>query len=289
LAQKGDYQLTAVLDTVAQCGQEPRDSVWLLLVRTLGFAGMLTEGNEQCEKQLRQIKGRLAGYWFDKLGWDDRPADGLNAKLLRHTMLSLKISSEEADILARASKRFQSAKSVQQLPAEQRAMIAAAEVRFGSPASIKKLTREYESTQNPEVQHAITAALCSTKDPKTARELIAWGLSKNGKVKDQDTPRWFAYLMRNRHTRREAWRWLVRDWDGIFAAYSKSIDHFLLYASSPLSTPAQQQSFVEFFQPKRNIVILQRAIKIASAAIDARVKWRQREEPKLKRYLTANT
>jgi aminopeptidase N len=289
LAQKSEYSLRDVLDMVAKCGNEPRDSVWSLLIRTLGFAGMLSEGDEACEVRLRKLKGGLADNWHTKLGWDDQPADELNTKLLRHTVLALKIASEEKDILAEALKRFASTKNVEQLPAEQRAMLAAAEVKFGDKSSIDKLLKEYETTSNPEVQHAIAAGLCSTKDPAVGQKLIGWGLAAKGKVKAQDVPRWFAYLMRNRHTRQHAWQWLTTDWDRISEAYGKSIDNFVVYASSPLSTPQYQKEFSNFFGPKQDIVALNRAIKIALSAIDTRIKWRKSEEPKLKEYLKKQT
>ncbi len=285
LAQKGTWPLTDVLEMVADCSEEPRDPVWSLLIRAIGFAGMLTEGDETSEVRLRKLKGKLADYWHQKLGWDDLPEGDANTKLLRHTMLALKIASEEKEVINEALARFKTAKNVEFLPAEQRAMLTAAQTKFGNKSSIDKLLGEYESTANPEVQHAIAAGLCSTKDAALGQKLIKWGLSSGGKVKDQDVARWFAYLMRNRHTRNHAWQWLTSDWKRINETYGKSIDHFLVYASSPISTPEYQKKFTEFFKPKEDIVMLQRGIKIAVSAIDARVKWRQAEEPKIKEYL----
>jgi aminopeptidase N len=285
LAQKSEYSLIDALELVVNCSSEPRDSVWSLLCRTLGFAGMLIEGDEPSEKSLRAVKRRLSDNWFKQLGWDDKESDELNTKLLRHTILSLKISGEDEEVVSEAQRKFAEAKNIEALPAEQRAMIAGAEVKFGNGSSIRQLMKEYSSTSNPDVQHSISAGLCSTKDPKTGKQLIDWGLSAGGTIKDQDVPRWFAYLMRNYHTRDEAWQWLTSEWQRISETFGKSMDHFLVYASSPLSTEKEQERFIKFFEPKQDVVILQRAVKIAVSAVDTRVKWRQREEQKVKEYL----
>lgn len=285
LTQKSEYSMEDAMDLVISCDNETRDSVWSLLCRTMGFAGMIIEGDEASEEKLRGIKRRLSDNWYKKLGWNDKASDGINTKLLRHTILSLKISGEDQAVVEEAKRKFKQAENIEALPAEQRAMIVGAQVRFGEKPIVKKLTDEYEATTNPDVQQAITAGLCSTKDPAVAKQLIDWGLSATGKVKDQDIPRWFAYLMRNRHTRGTAWQWLTSDWKRVYETFGKSMDHFLVYASSPLSTKEDQKKFVKFFESKQDVVILQRAIKIAFSAVESRVEWRIQEEPKLKSYL----
>jgi aminopeptidase N len=286
LAQKGEYALAEIVELVAKCDKESRDGVWALLGRTIGFTGTLTEGDETAEAQLRTLKRNLSDYWYTKLGWNDQPGDDINTKLLRQTALSFSVGGESKKAIDESLRRFKKAGSVEALRAEQRAMIAGAEVRFGDNSSIDKLLKEYETSPNPEVQHSIAAALCSTRDPEVGKKLVNWALREDGPVKDQDAPRWFAYLMRNRHTREDAWTWLTSDWDRIFNTFGKSIDHFLVYASSPLTTPKWQKRYKEFFEPKTDAVILSRGIKIALSAIEAKVEWRKREEPLLKKYLS---
>jgi aminopeptidase N len=285
LSRKPERSLTDVLDLITRCEGEPRDPVWSMMIRAIGLAGMLTEGDDNCEEQIRRIKRGLSDYWYKKLGWDDRPTDELNTKLLRATILSLKVSGESREAVGKALKKFEQAGNVEELPAEHRAIIASAEVRFGRADSIQKMLDEYSSTPNPEVQHSIAAALCSTKKRKVGQELIDWALAGKGDVRDQDMHRWFVYLCRNRYTRADAWDWMKTDWEKISHTFEKTVDDFIAYAASPISTDPAKKQFVEFFEPKKDIVILKRAILVSLSAIDARLQWRTQEEPKLKKYL----
>ena len=136
---------------------------------------------------------------------------------------------------------------------------------------------------------AISGGLCSIKDTTLAKELIfqALGDNKPGFVRSQDIFRWFAYLMRNRHTRVLAWDWLTNNWDRLYKEFSssKNLDYFVVYSAGPINTKDWQKKFNDFFKPKSDIVALTRNIKIAQSEITARVAWRTRDEQKIKSFL----
>jgi aminopeptidase N len=257
-----------------------------MLARIVGQAGTLTDGDEATEKQLRIYKRQLSNYWYNQLGWTDKPDDDPNTKHLRTTALALSIAGENPVTLEHALELFTEAGSVEKLPADQRALIAGAAVRFGKPVYIDQLLAEYQSSPNPEVQQSIASALCSTRDKAVARRLISWGLSENGAVRQQDIGHWFAYLMRNHHTRQLAWDWMVSDWTRLLELFGsgKHMEYFIWYSSGPLSTPPWQAKFQQFFEPMSDEPALHRNIIIAFSEIAARVAWRQREEQQLRAY-----
>ncbi len=279
LARAGEQSLPEMLALIKQCSLEPRDAVWSIFMRIISQAQTLTDGDEPTEKRLRAYKQKLAKYWHDKLGWDDQPGDEPNTKHLRSTALALSIAGENTDTLKQALALYAKAGSVEKLPAEQRGMIAGVAVRFGKPSDINQLLAEYQASVNPDVQQAITAALCSTRDPIVAKRLIAWGLSEKGVVRQQDIDHWFAYLMRNVYARELAWDWLVESWDRLLKLFGggKHMEYFVWYASGPLSTPPWQAKFTKFFEPKTSEMALQRNIHIAYGEIATRVAWRQRD------------
>lgn len=286
LARAGEYALTDMLDLVSQCSEEPRDAVWSMFVRIIGQAGVLTDGDEVNEKHLRTYKRNLSEYWYGKLGWIDQPGDDPNTKHLRSTALAFSIAGENPEALKHALDLYHKAGSVEKLPADQRGIIAGAVVRFGKPSQIDELMTEYHSSHNPDVRENIAGALCSTRDTTVAKRLIEWGLSENGIVGQQDIDHWFAYLLRNYRTRELAWDWLVSSWERLLKLFGggKHMEYFIWYSSGPLSTPAWQVKFKEFFEPKTSEPALKRNIMIAFSEIAARVDWREREEKQLKAY-----
>ncbi len=285
LARGGEASIIEALEIVERMASEPRDAVWQQMARVMSTLFSLTEGDEPTEKALKKLRWTLAHQWHSKLGWDDRETDDPNTKALRQSILALMLHAEDTAVVAEAKRRFHAVKKVEDLPAEQRGLIIAAVVRAGEDV-IDSLIRQHEATSNSDLQHSISAALCAVKDPKAAKYIIDKALGPNGFVRQQDTFRWFAYLMRNHHSREAAWLWLTSSWTRLEKLYggSKSFDYFVLYSASPLNTKQWLGRFEDFFTPKMKIVVLRRNIQVALAEIPARVLWRAREEPKIKAY-----
>jgi aminopeptidase N len=287
LAKQGQFDLVNLLKLVADCRKENRDAVWSMFIRIIGSVGSLTDGNIQVEKALKIFKRNAASYWYEKLGWTDLEDDEPNTKHLRTTALALSIGGEDQAALKIALDRFRESKNVANLPAELRAIIASAAVRFGKPSNVGQLMKEYESSPNPDVKDCIAAALCSTEDEAVGRRIIDWGMFDDNIIKPQDIDHFFAYLLRNRHTREIAWQWLQDRWPDLIRQFGegKKMEYFIWYASRPMSTPQWQKRYESFFKPMLNDLSLKRNIQISFDEIKSRVNWRQREEPNIVNYL----
>ena len=287
LARKGDAPLSDGLDIIGKSASEPRDAVWQIMSRTTSTAMGLTEGDENTEINIKAYRRKLVQDWYKKLGWDDKAADSPNQKGLRQTILSLMVASEDEAALVEAKSRYKQAKTVEELPAEQRSMIVSTVVRSGEDV-IDELIKQYKESPNPDIQLAICAGLTHTKDSAVGDYVIEKALGENGFVRSQDIFRWFAYLMRNRYTRRSAWEWLKSNWERLEKLFgdSKSFEYFVVYSAGPINTTDWQKEFIKFYTPKTKVVALRRNIKIAFSEIEARVDWRQREEKLIKDYFT---
>jgi aminopeptidase N len=286
LSRKNMYDLIDILELASQCDKEPRDAVWSMFTRAIGQAQTLTDGNMEVKESIQKYKRDLTKYWYDKLGWDDKPGDDPNTKHLRSTALALSLSGESKVAVNEALKRLKKAGSVEGLLAEQRAMIAATAVRLGDKKIIDSLMAEYTSSPNPDVQQAIASALCATKDEVIAKKIIKWGLKDHDVIRQQDIGHWFAYLMRNHYTRDAVWDWLTTSWDDLLDLFGggKHMEYFVWYAAGPISQSDWQKKFIKFFEPKLKFQGLKRNIKIAFSEIEARVEWRNRSEQELVDY-----
>lgn len=286
-AKKGRKSLVEILKLVEDCKAEDRDGVWQMFSRTIGSAASLIDGDLDLEAKLRAFQRQLAADWYDKLGWTDQPDDDVNTKHLRTTMVALTVGSESEPAVDIALAKFSEAKSVEALPAEQRAIIARAAVRFGKPSYIQQLMKEYEASGSSDVQESIAAALCSTRDKTVAQKIADWGFNDPDIIRIQDITHWFAFLMRNHYTRDVAWQWLTGNWQEIEKNFGggKSMEYFIWYASGPIATESWQKKYTEFFEPMLDNLALKRNILISFSEIQARVDWRQRDLPVIKKFL----
>lgn len=289
LARRGDKSVTDLLELVRQCPTETRDGVWILISRAIGFGMQATEGDEQAEQGLRQVQYDLAHQWYKKLGWTDKPTDDPNTKLLRQSILSLMVGSEDQAAIDTCITMFKKAASLDDLPSEQRSLIIGAVVRHDPTVDLAALFAAYQASHNPEVQNAICAGLSRIRDPKHIATIIDAALGPKGFVRPQDIFRWYAYFMRSRYTREATWQWLTSNWKRLEKLFgdSKSFEHFVVYSASPINTPDWQTKFRDFFDPMLDNIVLQRAIRIAHGEIAARIAWRKRDEQPTKDYLLA--
>ncbi len=289
LARHGDVPLTDALELVVQSAKEPRESVWALLVRVVGSAQQLTEGDAKAEERLKALKRSLGRYWHSQLGWEDAPKDDANTKQLRQVAISLLIGGEDSEAIKHALQLYQSAKSLQDIPAELRGTILICAVRHGDkPQVIKRLLREYDGS-SPDVQLDITSALTSTKDPAQAQAILGKALGEKGFVRAQDVLRWIALFLRNYYAREVAWDFMVKHWNWLEETLenSKAFDFLPVYCAGVISTPEWQEKFHKLFDPKKDNKTLQRNIAVGSADIAARTAWRRRDEPKISAWLAA--
>lgn len=290
LTRRGDKHVADLLELVRQCNEETRDGVWILISRAIGFGFQVTEGDVEAEQALRSIQYDIAHEWYEKLGWHDRSADDPNTKLLRQSILSLMVGSEDQAIIDTCIRTFKEAASLDELPSEQRSLIIGANVRHNPDIDLEALFSAYQASHNPEVQTAICAGLSRARDPQHIDLIIERALGSKGFVRPQDIFRWYAYLMRSRYTRDAAWKWLTGNWKRLEKMFgdSKSFEYFVVYSAAPVNTPEWEKKFRAFFDPMLDTIVLKRSIHIAHGEITARIAWRARDEQSTKAYLLAS-
>lgn len=287
LARRGDNSIVDTLKLVKEMGNEPRDAVWLLMIRGIGLATGIGEENTALESALKTFRYNLAEANYYTLGWDDAKDEDVNTISLRANMLSLMLGSENKEVIDEALSRFAQYKNIEDIPADRRGHLLGAAVRHGAqPKTIDTLIEKYKTTPDPDLQLSIASALCYTKSPELAKRLAVEAMGSDGFVRDQDLFRWFAYLMRNKHTREIAWQWLVESWDRIAkeAGGAKSLEYYIWYAAGPMQTKQWKKRFTDMFEPRKSEVALRRNIEIGQAEIDSRIAWRDRDLPKLVEY-----
>jgi aminopeptidase N len=287
LAKHGDTDLSEALETIQSSQDEPRAMVWSLIAGILGNARMLTEGNEDAERTLKQLTADLASKNFQNLGWNYDSNEDSNSTHLRTITLGLMGSSETKEVIDRALKMYRETDESEQLPAESRTMILSIAAKFGTEQEFEELLAKYKSAKTADYKVDLCSALTSTKNPERIAGLLEMMLDTTI-VRSQDLRHWFVYLLRNRHGRMLTWEWLVNNWSWILEHFggSKSYDDFARYSASFFSTDEMLKKYTEFFNSKLEDPALKRAILIGTEEITARAAWRKRDEEKVAKWLT---
>lgn len=286
LARRGDSSLTDALELVVRMNKEDRDNVWGLMARSLANASQLTEGDEEAIVVLRKIRRDLATNWHNKLGWDDKPEDDVNTKQLRHTTLAFMLGGEDKVAMAEAKRRYDTAKTLDDIDAESRATILASVIRHGNKADAMKLLDLYESAM-PDVQLDICTALSSTKDPSVATAILTKAIGPKGVVRTQDVLRWLVMFLRNYYIREATWDFLTGNFAWIDKTLSpgKAYDYLPTYCASIASDEQWQKKYKELFDPLKKRIELQKNILIGEADIAARIEWRTRDKEQIMQFL----
>jgi hypothetical protein len=94
--------------------------------------------------------------------------------------------------------------------------------------------------------------------------------------------------MRNQYSRESAWEWLIKSWPELAKKFdgNKSLDRFVIYSAGPLCTLEYEKKFTDFFDSKSSEIAIGRPITIAKGEIKARVAWRKRELPSLRKHFS---
>lgn len=289
LAKRGDISLTSVLDIVNNCSHEPRESVWDLIIRTVGTAKQLTEGNKKTEVLLNDLKVKLATHWYEQLGWQDRNSEDSNTKLLRTSSIALMVSGEDNQANQEALRIYKNSKSITTINAEQRSVILGVAVRKSGKQVVERLLKEYPYA-TPDLQLDITSALGSTHNQLLAKTILEQALGRDGFVRQQDILRWLAVFLRNFYVRPVAWDFIERSWNWLEEVLiaSKAFDYLPLYCSNVISTQEWADKYHSFFADKQHIKVLRQNIAVGEADIAARVAWRKRDEKHIITWLQKN-
>lgn len=286
LQRGGVSDTTELLELVAAYEGETSENVWGALSMSLGEARKLIEGDDDKENILDAIIQKLVTPLVAQLGWDDKPEDSAQTLRLRGLIYSLAISAKLQLVIDEGLKRFASFKVSSDLAASTRSVVLFAGSRYGEDNDFQKLVELYSKSPSADEKDEIAGALTGAKHTDRLKQLIEMLTSET--IRRQDLMHWFAWLLRNRYSRADAWKWLRTNWDWVEKEFSsdKSFGYFARFCGGVFSHPEELKDFQEFFSPKLSIIAMARDITLAEQEIISRVAWRKRNEAAVKDWLT---
>lgn len=286
LARGGKLPTATLLPLLKEYADEGTEAVWNIISMIIGDLKRFVEDDETSERHLKLLVGRITALLYTKLGFEQIAGESEQDTKLRATIVGLLSYSEDQRIIERCLKLFHDADDLTTLSNELRSIILAVAVKHGSQADFERLVREHQTTTNADLRDDVTAALCASRDTHQISFLLS-RLTDTSQVKQQDTFRWYIYLLRNRYARDATWRWMTDNWSWIELTFKgdKSYDDFARYSASVLGTQSWLVEYNRFFEPLAVQTVLTRAIEIGRTEIENRVEWLERDTAEVRTIL----
>lgn len=271
LARGGAISSAELVDLLAAYRHETMESVWDIMAIALKELRKFVEIDELAETKLRALTLDLAKSQFEKLGWSQHSGESESDTKLRSLIIGLMLYGEDPAVESHCRKLFE--QGIESIDSELRHLVIASRVKSSEDTLIvTDLLKRYQSTHSSDLRDDICAGLTSTKNPAHVT-LLLQAMTDSSVVRRQDVFRWFAYLVRNRYARDVTWQWMTSNWDWIETNFAgdKSYDYFPQYAANGLVTRNQLDNYKTFFEPKRRIPALTRAINLGVKEIEGRL------------------
>ncbi len=285
LANAGIIPNSELVELIEVYKNEDSEPVWEIVSMALGELKKFVEGNVSAESNLRKLAATIANRQYDRLGWQIKPNEPESDTKLRNTIISLMLYSEEPDVIKKAIDIYESSK-LDELNPDLRGLIISAAVKYGDEKISDVLLAEYGSNNSSEIKRDICYGLTSTKSKKTTATLLKT-LKDTTTIKTQDTAIWIIYLVRNKYSKEETWKWVRKNWKWLELTFSgdKSYDDFPRYIASALSKKKQLDEYDEFFTPLKSDPSLTRVIDMGINEIKNRIALIERDGQSVKQAL----
>ncbi len=285
LQRSGVSSAVELLELLAAYEGETEENVWGMIAMSIGEIRRLIDGDEASEAKLDAMIRPLLTPLVEKLGWDDKPEDDAQTLRLRGLIYALAAGAKLPSVVDEGLKRFAAFSEASDLPASIRSVVYHIGSRHGTDEDFTKLLNLYSATKSADEKDEIASGLTGTKAKGRYTQLL--DLLNGEVIRRQDLLHWYAWLLRNRHSRADAWQWMVKNWDWIEKEFAseKNYDSFARFAGSVFSRPSELKDFRAFFDDKRSVVALARNIKLGEQEIVSRIAWRETNETPAKAWL----
>lgn len=267
---------------------EKEESVWSSMAGIIASARHLVSKDTQTEPILFKYMAKLVDKIVKDVGWEARPSEPAQRLRLRDLVLTLSAAAEVHETHEEGLKRFRQFDKPADLPADIRNVVYFIGAKYGNTDDFNKLLDLYSKTENADEKDEIVSALTTTRNESHINKLLS--MIATPAVRLQDVSMWFAFLIRNPDAKERAWLWMVENWQWIEKSFGddKSFDRFPRYIGNVFSKKEELKKFQDFFGPMKNIIALERAVRLAEEEIKGRIDWRAENEAELKDWLVKN-
>ncbi|MDQ3123560.1 MAG: M1 family metallopeptidase [bacterium] len=282
-AKAGFSSVVDSLKLLSAYKDEDNAAVWDIIAANIGEIRRAMD-DEELREALKPYMRDLTATQVARLGWEEKKAEDYFDTLLRPTVIGLASVAENKDVVSECLRRFNKAKSPQDIPADLRSLIFNTAARHGDKKTFDILMRYHNDTNSSEERTTLAAALTSFDQPDLINKTLELVPTKI--IRNQDVMYWIAYSFMNRHAKRTTWLWMKKNWDWLEKELGSDLSFFRtpIYTARSFSEDRFLKEYDEFFKPK-STPALERSIKQGREMLEWQIGWKNRDLKPLQKYL----
>ena len=290
LAEGKQISYASIVPLLVKFADSKSSLVINALYTTAAKLRQFVEPESDEEKNLKKLYDLLSKDQVARLGWEVKPGESDEDVQIRPYELSASLYAENADSIKAAHQIFtENEDNLEALNADVRPYVLINEVKnFGNAELVDKLIKEYQKTADPSYKVDLRSAVTSTKDPAAIKTIVG-DFENADVVKPQDLRGWYRGLLANHHGQQAAWDWIREDWDWLDKTVGGDMEFatYVQVISRVFRTEARLKEFKEFFEPKLNVQLLNREIKMDTKVIETRVELIKDEQDAVNKAVKA--
>ena len=154
-----------------------------------------------------------------------------------------------------------------------RALVLQNEVKnYNSSQLFESLLEDYRKTSDSSYKQDILFALTSTKNADQIQQIVSY-FEDADTIKPQDLRTWYFRTLSNNLGEQAAWDWIRNEWQWLEDTVGGDMEFttFITVTTRVFHTPTRLKEFKAFFEPKVNIPLLSREIKMGIKVIEGKV------------------
>ncbi len=290
LAEGKQISYAAIVPLLTKFASSKSSVVINALYTTAAKLRQFVDPGSEAEKNLKKFYDELSKDQVARLGWTPKAGESDEDVEIRPYELSAALYAENADSIKEAHKIFAAHQdNLGAMNADVRPYVLRSEVKnYGNSALTDRLIKEYQATPDAAYKSDLEAAVTSTTDPKELKKIISY-FKDADVIKPQDLRGWFMYILYNHKGEQLAWDWIRDNWSWLNATVGGDMEFatYITVISRIFRTPTRLAEFKAFFEPKLNVALISREIKMDTKVIATRVDLIKEEQDAVNKAVAA--
>ncbi len=285
LVRSGQTSVGELMDLALRFKNDPSAMVMHSIVEKIGA---ITEriASDEDQKQLNAVLRREFQPVYTALGAPVK-GESFDRQQLRANLLELLGSAEDPAVLAQAQELTNrafapGARRDKELDPELTDAAILVTASHGDASLYDKVMAASKETGNPDDQSDALLTLARFRDPALVTRTLDYAVS--GEVRNQDSWILLAILLSQRDTRDQTWAYIGRDWEKVHAQFTTNSGNRVVAAAGSFCSVERREEVANFFAAHQ-VDASERTLAKAIDSIDACVRLRKEQEPKLHAWL----